>query len=126
MRGALPQALRPLTARQAHVLDVIRTYVRKHGYPPTIRELGVLLGIRTTNGVNDVLKALEVKGALRRKKARSRTLVLAEKPPPEVATLLHACRVATGLLKLNRAQAAQRVLEAAVANAPTGHGGSTS
>jgi SOS-response transcriptional repressor LexA len=58
------QPLRPLTARQASVLEYVRTYTVKNGYPPTLREIGKNFGIRSTNGVNDHLKALERKGYL--------------------------------------------------------------
>ncbi len=64
-----------LTKRQQEVLDYIRAYITEHGYPPTLRELGSQLGISSTNGVNDHLKALERKGYLARDEAKSRALV---------------------------------------------------
>ncbi|MBD90272.1 MAG: repressor LexA [Deltaproteobacteria bacterium] len=64
-----------LTKRQQEVLDYIRAYITEHGYPPTLRELGSHLGISSTNGVNDHLKALERKGYLARDEAKSRALV---------------------------------------------------
>lgn len=64
-----------LTKRQQEVLDYIRTCITDHGYPPTLRELGSQLGISSTNGVNDHLKALERKGYLSRDEAKSRALV---------------------------------------------------
>ncbi|RAL21833.1 repressor LexA [Lujinxingia litoralis] len=63
-----------LTSRQAKVLELIAEHIQTVGYPPTIRELGDKLGIRSTNGVNDHLKALEKKGYLSREDAKSRTL----------------------------------------------------
>nr|WP_206524268.1 transcriptional repressor LexA [Lujinxingia sediminis] len=66
--------LTKLTNRQAKVLELIADHIQKVGYPPTIRELGDALGIRSTNGVNDHLKALEKKGYLSREDAKSRTL----------------------------------------------------
>ncbi|PKN58676.1 MAG: repressor LexA [Deltaproteobacteria bacterium HGW-Deltaproteobacteria-14] len=64
-----------LTDRQQEVLDFIQTKIERDGYPPTIREIGAELGIRSTNGVNDHLKALERKGYINRDGAKSRTLV---------------------------------------------------
>lgn len=55
-----------LTDRQRQVLERIRIWLQERGRPPTIRELGEDLGIGSTNGVNDHLKALEHKGALTR------------------------------------------------------------
>ena len=45
------------------------------GFPPTIREIGEEMDIRSTNGVNDHLKALERKGYLTRGEQQSRSLV---------------------------------------------------
>ena len=44
------------------------------GYPPTLREIGSRMGIRSTNGVNDHLRALERKGYLTREDMKSRAL----------------------------------------------------
>ena len=44
------------------------------GYPPTLREIGAHMGIRSTNGVNDHLRALERKGYLTREDMKSRAL----------------------------------------------------
>src|SRR3954452_13336052 len=48
-----------LSARQAEVYTFISRHIAASGYPPTIREIGVALGIRSTNGVADHLKALK-------------------------------------------------------------------
>lgn len=64
-----------LTARQAQVLEVIEKAIRAQGYPPTIREIGAQLGIRSPQGVSDHLAALERKGYLNRSQARSRSCV---------------------------------------------------
>ena len=57
---------RPLTARQQAVLSAIRSHLTQYGWPPTIRELGVVLGIRSPNGVRAHLRALERKGYVQR------------------------------------------------------------
>lgn len=53
-----------LTERQIDVLLAIKEFIAKHGYPPTMRELGDMLGIGSTNGVNEHLQALTKKGYL--------------------------------------------------------------
>jgi len=63
-----------LTKRQEQTLDFIRASIRERGYPPTLREIGEHMGIRSTNGVNDHLRALERKGYLRREDMKSRAL----------------------------------------------------
>jgi repressor LexA len=63
-----------LTARQQMVLDYIKQSIQDRGYPPTLREIGARMGIRSTNGVNDHLRALERKGYLTREDMKSRAL----------------------------------------------------
>ena len=69
-----------LTARQEQTLDFIRKSIEERGYPPTLREIGEYMGIRSTNGVNDHLRALERKGYLRREDMKSRALKLVSSP----------------------------------------------
>lgn len=66
--------MQDLTARQQQVLEYIRTSIARRGYPPTLREIGAHMGIRSTNGVNDHLRALERKGYLTRDDMKSRAL----------------------------------------------------
>ena len=63
-----------LTHRQQQALDFISSCLEENGYPPTLREIGEHMGIKSTNGVNDHLKALERKGYLLREELKSRAL----------------------------------------------------
>jgi repressor LexA len=63
-----------LTDRQREILDFISKSIAKRGYPPTLREIGSHFGIKSTNGVNDHLRALEKKGYLHREDLKSRAL----------------------------------------------------
>ncbi len=63
-----------LTDRQREILEFISQSIRERGYPPTLREIGLQFGIRSTNGVNDHLRALEKKGHLQREDLKSRAL----------------------------------------------------
>src|SRR5690242_16072380 len=56
------------------VLKYIESSITQRGYPPTLREIGNFMGIRSTNGVNDHLRALERKGYLAREDMKSRAL----------------------------------------------------
>lgn len=51
------------TPRQQIALDLV-TQGWRRGCPPTLREIGEHMGIRSTNGVSDLLRALERKGWL--------------------------------------------------------------
>ncbi len=63
-----------LTQRQREILDFISASIVERGFPPTLREIGLHFNIRSTNGVNDHLKALEKKGHLRREDLKSRAM----------------------------------------------------
>ena len=64
-----------ITDRQKEILTFIQRTTEDRGFPPTIREIGEEMEIRSTNGVNDHLKALERKGFLTRGEQQSRSLV---------------------------------------------------
>ncbi|HJK92509.1 MAG TPA: transcriptional repressor LexA [Polyangiaceae bacterium LLY-WYZ-15_(1-7)] len=72
--------MQKLTDRQRAVLEYISDSIDSRGYPPTLREIGNHLGIKSTNGVNDHLRALERKGYLTREDMKSRTLRLLRHP----------------------------------------------
>lgn len=55
-----------LTPRQAQILSAIIEHLEVHHVPPTIRWLCAALAIRSTNGMNDHLRALERKGFIGR------------------------------------------------------------
>jgi repressor LexA len=77
-----------LTDRQLEVLRFIARQLDEAGYPPTIREIGEALDIRSTNGVNDHLKALERKGYVSRDAAKSRAVI----PTTSARALLEGAR----------------------------------
>lgn len=55
-----------LPPRQRQLLEFVATYQDQRGIPPTLREIGEALGIRSTNGVSDHIKSLLKKGYLER------------------------------------------------------------
>ena len=55
-----------LSPRQREVLDFIRLFIDQNGVVPSYREIGGAVGIGSTNGVSDHVKALERKGYLER------------------------------------------------------------
>lgn len=65
---------RALTDRQRMALEFIRDHIASKGYPPTVREIGAHMGIRSTNGVADHLRALERKGYLMKDDVHARAL----------------------------------------------------
>jgi repressor LexA len=56
------------------VLEVIRDWVERFGYPPSVREIGDAVGLTSTSSVHHQLRALERKGYLRRDPNRTRAV----------------------------------------------------
>jgi repressor LexA len=75
--------LPPLTTRQREVLEFVRQFMSKAGYPPTVREIGAHFGF-VPRSIFDHLKALERKGYLRRDPAKSRSLQILEPASPGI------------------------------------------
>ena len=51
-----------LTNRQEEILDTIKKYIAKNGYPPTVREIGALLNLSSPATTHFHLNRLEKKG----------------------------------------------------------------
>lgn len=63
-----------LTDRQQAVLDVLRSHTAEHGYPPTVREIGEVLGMASSSTVHSHLAALERAGIIERDPTKPRAL----------------------------------------------------
>ncbi len=73
--------MRPqLTNRQREVLEYIGQFISRVGYPPTVREIGAHFSF-VPGSVTDHLNALERKGYLLRRPAKSRTIQILAEPP---------------------------------------------
>jgi repressor LexA len=71
-----------LTARQKRILEFIRDWVGRYGYPPSVREIGEAVGLVSPSSVAYQLKELERKGFLRRDPNRPRAVDV--RPPSEL------------------------------------------
>ena len=69
-----------LSKRQQEIYDFIGTYLAKHGYPPTVREIGKAVGLHSSSTVHAHLAKLESLGVLRRDPTKPRAIeVLVQK-----------------------------------------------
>ncbi|GAA2513385.1 transcriptional repressor LexA [Pilimelia columellifera] len=68
------EALADLTGRQQRILETIRDWVDRRGYPPSVREIGEAVGLVSPSSVAYQLKELERKGYLRRDANRPRAV----------------------------------------------------
>lgn len=63
-----------LTMRQRRVLQVIRESIATRGYPPSVREIGEQVGLKSPSSVAYQLEALQRKGLLRKDANRPRAV----------------------------------------------------
>ena len=78
-----------LTGRQQEIWSFLVEYVDRHGYPPTVREIGEAVGLASPSTVHAHLANLERAGLLKRDPTKPRALELVgrDKPDPSVVAL---------------------------------------
>jgi repressor LexA len=64
--------------RQRKIYEFLQEYVEANGYPPTVREIGKAVGIKSTSLVSYYLKSLDKKGLIDREPSVSRGIRLAD------------------------------------------------
>jgi repressor LexA len=74
-----------LTARQQEIWNYLVEYVDRHGYPPTVREIGEEVGLASPSTVHAHLANLERAGLLRRDPTKPRALELIGRERPQEA-----------------------------------------
>jgi repressor LexA len=88
--------MRPLTKRQAQILELIKVFIKDTGMPPTRAEIAQTLGFKSANAAEEHLKALAKKGVIKMKPGASRGIQLVEEEEPEQLGLPLIGRVAAG------------------------------
>ena len=68
--------MKPITKRQQAILDFIKQEVDKRGYPPSVREIGLAVGLSSTASVHNQLNQLEKKGFIRKDKSTTRGIMI--------------------------------------------------
>ena len=66
--------MRELTLKQAEIVTAILQYNNKHGYSPTVREIGNMVGLKSPSTVQQHLNHLEKMGAIEKNPASPRTI----------------------------------------------------
>jgi repressor LexA len=74
-----------LTGRQQEIWTFLTEYVDRHGYPPTVREIGEAVGLASPSTVHAHLANLERAGLLRRDPTKPRALELNRESPATAA-----------------------------------------
>ena len=65
-----------LTAKQQQIYDLIRASIQETGHPPTFREIGEALGLRSPSTVQFHLRKLEAAGLIRIPEGKTRAITL--------------------------------------------------
>jgi repressor LexA len=65
-----------LTKRQQEIFEFIKQYSGRHGYPPTVRDIGKAIGLTSSSTVHAHLANLEKLGLVRRDPTKPRALEL--------------------------------------------------
>jgi len=63
-----------ITTKQLNILKFIKSEVSKKGYPPSVREIGAAVGLKSTSTVHGHLSRLEAKGYIRRDPTKPRAI----------------------------------------------------
>jgi repressor LexA len=67
----MPEQLNP---RQRQILDFLREHTQSHPSPPTVREIGLAVGLSSSSTVQNHLNTLEQRGYIHRDPSKSRTV----------------------------------------------------
>ena len=68
--------MKELTRRQNDVLNYIKEYIVSHGYPPTVREIGIALDISSPATIHAHLNNLAKKGVIKKEDSKNRAIEL--------------------------------------------------
>jgi len=67
-----------LTQKQEEIYNVIKDSILSKGYPPSVREIGELVGLKSTSSVHAHLNTLEKKGFIRKDPTKPRTIEITD------------------------------------------------
>ncbi|MFJ5625464.1 transcriptional regulator [Peribacillus loiseleuriae] len=73
-----------LSARQQNIFDTIKDHISNKGYPPTIRDIGKKVGLKSSSTVSGHLVKLRDKGLIDWEEGKPRTLHIVRKEGNEV------------------------------------------
>ena len=73
-----------LTKRQQEIFDFIKRYSARHGYPPTVRDIGKAVGLASSSTVHQHLANLERIGLLKRDPSKPRAIEMLDRAVAEV------------------------------------------
>lgn len=72
-----------LSKMQQQIYDFLVSYIRSRGYPPSVREIGEAVGLKSPSTVHFHLKHLEEAGVIEKGAGKGRAITLTAPPMPE-------------------------------------------
>lgn len=72
--------MKKLTDKQQQIYDYIVAFQRDHGYPPSVREIGSAVGLKSPSTVHFHLKGLESAGLITKAEGKTRTITISGGP----------------------------------------------
>lgn len=85
-------------SRQEEIYEFLKSYTQEKGYPPSVREIGEAVSLKSTSTVHGHLKRLEKKGLIKRDPAKPRALEIPElQPKNEMISIPVVGKITAGL-----------------------------
>lgn len=72
-----------LSKMQQQIYDFLVSYIQSRGYPPSVREIGEAVGLKSPSTVHFHLKHLEEAGVIEKGAGKGRAITLTAPPVPE-------------------------------------------
>lgn len=74
--------MKTLSPKQQQIYDYIISFSAEHGYPPSVREIGAYVGLKSPSTVHFHLKGLESAGLITKAEGKTRSITVAQTEPP--------------------------------------------
>lgn len=72
--------MKPLSPKQQQIYDYIVAFTGKHGYPPSVREIGDYVGLKSPSTVHFHLKGLKAAGLISQEQGKTRAITISGGP----------------------------------------------
>ena len=70
--------MKTLSPKQQQIYDYIISFSAEHGYPPSVREIGAYVGLKSPSTVHFHLKGLEAAGLINKAEGKTRSITVAQ------------------------------------------------
>lgn len=96
--------MRPISDKQKQILAFIREYIVSQGYPPSVREIGAAVGLRSPSTVHSHIKRLKELGYLEKDAHKTRAITLAGRTEASEIPILGCVTAGMPILAVEEAE----------------------